>query len=202
MGDLLFIVLAGVALLIAAGSGALLLTYSAYAGGHLLADSAEKMTDRVSSAFDAVGDSADDKARHRRIYEEIMGSLQPPPGGIHRKFIQASEATKCINAALKATKTAMTTCCDVQRFTAQAMGATEMYEVTFDPVCMSLRSRVVDTIDVSVDMIEAYPSLMSDPRLLKQAIALKSLQRICIDCELLHYSAAQVPLLCTPAASM
>ena len=204
MAEFLFILVAGAALLIVAGFGALALTYLTYAAGRVLGVFAEHLSARVGAAFTDFAESADDHARRRRMQEEIFVGAQSrkQSGRVDREFVAAAQATKCLSSAFKVVKNSMETCCELQRFTAQAQGAVEMAEVEWDPLCASLRERVADSLDVSLALLQAYPRVAADRLLLKQLIAMRSLRGICADCELLRYSVRDAPALCTPASSM
>lgn len=203
MAEFLLLLVAAAALVAVAGCGSLLLSYTAYAGLQWLGDAAESLSARVGAAFSGLSEAADARARRRQVAGDIAGSLRPPGrGGIDQQFVAASAATRCVSASLKATAAAMETCCDIQRFTAYAAGVSEMADVEFDPICYGLRQKVTDTLDVTLEALEGYPGLFGDRRLLKQAIALRALRTVCVECELLRYSVAEAPVLCTPAASM
>jgi len=204
MTDLVTAVFVGTLLLVAAGLVALTLTYAAYAVGQALSRLSEDLSARVSAAFANVQQSAYDHSNFRKVRDEIRQRLRPKAAGhqVDQHFVRAAEATRCISAALKVVKTSMENCCDVQRFAAQAVGAVEMAEIEWDPLCVDLRHKVIDTIDVTLESLQDYSLLTTDPRVLKQSVALHSLRQICEDCELMRYSVNAVPPLCTPAASM
>jgi hypothetical protein len=204
MSDLLTVVLAGAALLLAAGLGALILTYLAYASGWALSTVIGRFSSRIGTAFFHAAQTAEDQFRYSQVKEEIYARIRPQvgSGGIDRQFVQAAQATKCIATALKSTSRAMETCCDVQSFSARAQGAREMAEVEWDPLCVQLRQRVVDSIDVTLECLEEHPGLASERALLKQAVALRALRQVCEDCELLKFSVSAAPALCSPAASL
>ena len=204
MTDLITAVFVGTLLLLAAGLVALMLTYAAYAVGQVLSSLSDHLSARIRAAFANVEQSASDQSRFRKVRDEIRQRIRPKTAGhrVDQQFVQAAEATRCISAGLKVVKSSMENCCDVQKFTAQAVGATDMAEVEWDPLCLSLRHNVVDTIDVTLESLQDYPLLTTDSRVLKQIVALRSLRQICEDCELMRYTVKAVPNLCSPAASM
>jgi hypothetical protein len=204
MTDVITIVFVGLILLIATGLGALMLTYVAYAAGQFLSDASDYLSSHIGAAFVNLEQAAQDNARYRRIKDEILRTYRPKPNGhrIDQEFVHAAEATKSISAGMKVLKSSMETCCDVQRFAAQAAGATNIAEIEWDPLCVSLRHKVVDTIDVTLGSLQTYPLLTADRRLLKQTVALTSLRQICEDCELMRYTVKSAPPLCGPAAAM
>ena len=65
---------------------------------------------------------------------------------------------------------------------------------------MNLRGNVLDGIDVSLEALVNYPFV--DRKVLKQHIGLGAIRERCEDCELLKYSVAEAPALCSPAKSL
>jgi hypothetical protein len=108
--------------------------------------------------------------------------------------------TKRIASSLAFVKDATKTCCDIQKFTAQVRGTNDMQDIACDPVCSNLRRYVLDGIDVALEALGSYPFM--DRKLLKQHIGLGAIRERCEDCELLKYSVAEVPALCSPAKSL
>lgn len=108
--------------------------------------------------------------------------------------------TKRISSSLAFVKDATKTCCEIHKFTAQVRGATDMQDIAWDPVCMTLRGNVLDGIDVSLETLANYPFV--DRKVLKQHIGLGAIRERCEDCELLKYSVAEAPALCSPAKSL
>jgi len=204
MVEVVTVVFAGAVLLVAAGLGTLVLTYVLYAAGQVFSNAAELFSSYVVGAFEGLAQAADDRVRYRNIQADILSNVRPlsRSARVNRQFVQAAEATKCISAALKVTKTAMDTCCEVQKFTAQAQGATDMSEVEWEPLCVSLRQRVLDSIDVTLSSLVDCPNAVKERRILKQTVALHSLRQVCETCELMRYTVAKAPPLCSPAASL
>jgi len=97
-------------------------------------------------------------------------------------------------------KDATKTCCDIQKFTAQVRGANDMQDIAWDPVCSNLRQYVLDGIDVALEALGSYP--LMDRKVLKQQIGMGAIRERCEDCELLKYSVAEAPALCSPAKSL
>jgi hypothetical protein len=137
--------------------------------------------------------------RRARIVDQIYGGAgkRRSGRGVDPAFVQAAEITKAVSCSLAFVKDAASTCCEIQRFTAQVHGAQEMHDVAWDPVCSDLRRNVLDGIDVALEALRNYPFV--DRKILKQRIGLEAIRGTCEDCELLKYSTADAPLLCSPA---
>jgi hypothetical protein len=67
-------------------------------------------------------------------------------------------------------------------------------------VCSNLRQYVLDGIDVALEALGSYP--LMDRKVLKQQIGMGAIRERCEDCELLKYSVAEAPTLCSPAKSL
>jgi len=145
---------------------------------------------------------ADADARRARIEEQIKSRSRARNSGrdVDSTFVEAAALSERITSSLTLVKNATKTCCEIQRFTAQVRGAQEMQEVTWDPVCSNLRRYVLDAIDVALDALGSYTIM--DRKILKQHIGLSAVRGTCEDCELLKYTVADAPVLCTPAKSL
>ncbi|MGD1156532.1 MAG: hypothetical protein ABSA41_11955 [Terriglobia bacterium] len=145
---------------------------------------------------------ADADERRARIEEQINSRSRASNSSreVDSTFVQAAEMSKRISSSLALVKDATKTCCDIQKFTAQVRGANDMQDIAWDPVCSNLRRYVLDGIDVALDALGSYPIM--DRKILKQHVGLGALRETCEDCELLKYSVADAPALCSPAKSM
>jgi len=145
---------------------------------------------------------ADADERRARIEEQIniRSRASNSSREVDSTFVQAAEMSKRISSSLALVKDATKTCCDIQKFTAQVRGANDMQDIAWDPVCSNLRRYVLDGIDVALDALGSYPIM--DRKILKQHVGLGALRETCEDCELLKYSVADAPALCSPAKSM
>jgi len=145
---------------------------------------------------------ADADERRARIEDQINNRSRASNSSreVDSTFVQAAEMSKRISSSLALVKDATKTCCDIQKFTAQVRGANDMQDIAWDPVCSNLRRYVLDGIDVALDALGSYPIM--DRKILKQHVGLGALRETCEDCELLKYSVADAPALCSPAKSM
>jgi hypothetical protein len=159
-------------------------------------------SDGMDRAFSRWEERADADRRRARVQVQVNSrrGVRNPGPGVDSTFIQAAELTKRISSSLALVKDATKTCCDIQKFTAQVRGAIDMQDIAWDPVCSNLRRYVLDGIDVALEALGAYPFM--DRKMLKQHIGLGAIRERCEDCELLKYSVAEVPALCSPAKSM
>jgi hypothetical protein len=93
-------------------------------------------------------------------------------------------------------------CVKIHRITAFAAGADYIEEIACEPECWGLRERVVDLVEVTTQMIEAYPLLLDDETLMHNLVILrKQILPTCRNCPYLSHVVAEAPLLC-PSAQM
>ncbi len=151
------------------------------------------------SSWEARASANDRRARVEAQLSNRMG-VRKQGRDVDSNYVQASETTKRISAALGLTKDATKTCCDIQKFKGQVCGATNMQDLQEDSLCVNLRQYVLDSIDVALETLESYPSM--ERKVLKQYVSLGAMRERCVDCELLKYSVANAPQLCSPAKSM
>lgn len=142
---------------------------------------------------------ADADERRTRVEEQINDGSRTWNAGreVDPTFVHAARMTKRISSALALVKDATKTCCEIQKFTAEVRGASDMRDIAWDPVCANLRRYVLDGIDVALDALARYPVM--DRKILKQHIGLGAIRTTCEDCELLRYTLAEAPPLCWPA---
>jgi hypothetical protein len=194
MQALVFLILATVL----AFAAAVFVSYLAYALPRVWSHTREG----VAQGFARWEARADADERRARVEAQINNRSGPrnPGRDVDTTFVQAAELTKRIASSLAFVKEATKTCCDIQKFTAQVRGATDMQDVAWDPVCSNLRQYVLDGIDVALQALGTYPFM--DRKVLKQHIGLGAIRERCENCELLKYSVTKAPALCSPAKSM
>ena len=144
--------------------------------------------------------NADERRAHVEAQVNSRSGARNPGRDVDSTFVRAAEMTKRIASSLAFVKDATKTCCDIQKFTAQVRGANDMQDLAWDPVCSNLRQYVLDGIDVALEALGNYP--LMDRKILKQHIGLAGIRERCEDCELLKYSVAEAPALCSPAKSL
>lgn len=115
---------------------------------------------------------------------------------------EAMKLTRLITTAVKLLQNATRTCYDLQVFIARTFGYPEMAEVDAHPEAVRTRQQVLDLANVAIELMEHYPKLFSDSKLLQQLVGLKAMLAICADCQLLRYSLATVPRICDPSRMM
>jgi hypothetical protein len=193
--EVLFILVLATVLAFAA---AVFACYLAYALPRVWSDAWDGVA-RGLSGWEARANADERRARVEAQINKRSGAWRPGRD-VDATFVKAAELTKRIASSLAFAKEATKTCCDIQKFTAQVRGATDMENIAWDPVCMNLRQYVLDGIDVALEALGSYPFM--DRKLLKQHIGLGSIRERCEDCELLKYSVAEAPALCSPAKSL
>ena len=193
--QLLFILILATALAFAA---AVFVSYLAYALPRWWSNTREGVAQKFSQ-WEA---RADADERRARVEAQVHNRSTARHSGrdVDATFVQAAEMTKRISSSLAFVKDATKTCCEIHKFTAQVRGATDMQDIAWDPVCSNLRRDVLDGIDVALQALGSYPFM--DRKVLKQHIGLGAIRERCEDCELLKYSVAEAPALCSPAKSL
>jgi hypothetical protein len=193
--EVLFILILATVLAFAAAAFA---CYLAYTLPRVWSNTQEGVAQRFSR-WEA---SANANERRARVEAQVnnRGGARNPGRDVDSTFVQAAEMTKRITSSLAFVKDATKTCCDIQKFTAQVRGANDMQDIAWDPVCSNLRQYVLDGIDVALEALGSYP--LMDRKVLKQQIGMGAIRERCEDCELLKYSVAEAPALCSPAKSL
>lgn len=177
---------------------AIFVCYLAYT----LARAWSRSWDGLAQGFSRWEAKADADERRARIEDQINngGRVTNSSRGVDSTFVRAAEMSKRISYSLALVKDATKTCCDIQKFTAQVRGVDDMQDIAWDPVCSNLRQYVQVGLEIALEALKSYPIM--DRKILKQSIGLDVIRETCAECELLRYTVAGAPALCTPAKSL
>ncbi len=160
---------------------------------------------RIWDSADAAGYRIGRRARRRELVGWLNAKVgaSRPFASTDRRILRARRQTPIIRKLVQEEiPETIGRCLKLHRMMAFAAGAEFISEIGDEPDCLLMRERVVDLIEIAVEMLGGYPLLLDDAALMQNAVVLrKRILPTCQACPYLGYAVDRAPPLC-PSAQM
>ena len=161
--------------------------------------------EHIAALADRIADDQQENARKRQFlkwFDARIGDAEPT-GRLNDAVLAAHRQTPILRRLVdEEVPNAIRGCLNTHKLMAHAAGVPYMEDIAFEPECFGSRQHVVDLVETTVGMIQAYPLLTDDPTLRRNGIVLrKRILPTCRNCPYLNYAVAEAPPLC-PSAEM